>query len=226
MSSDESIWFRIGHAWERARLASSTGRQGPLVPLSQRRAPEGDDARRSEHPASLPTAEEMILVGSMFVLDRIVGRRAREREPGVLSLLRAGLSGAAAALVVDLVRPILEGEPALPVLDRETGDRLLGGFAQGLLYGALVEPRVPGPALVKGALYGTVEYAADPMGGLGTMLAPHTPQGRLPVLGELFASVASHERVYVEHLVFGIALALLYESSAASNGIVDDADGA
>ena len=172
-----------------------------------------------------PSADDLISTGAMLVLDRVIPARGRDRKPGFTGLLRAGAAGAAAALLVDLVRALLRGNAELPVLDRETVDRVLAGVGQGLVYGALVEPRVPGTALVKGALYGSVEYVADPMGGLRTLLGQHTLQGRLPGVGEFLEGLDAHERAYLEHVAFGIALAILYESSPSRNGIgqgVDD----
>jgi hypothetical protein len=222
MASSKSFWFRLGHAYERIRLGAAPPPTSRVPSLAQRR--EAREADRAERAAALPTADEMIVAGALFLVDRIVGRRARAREPGIVGLVRAGLAGAAAALVVDLVRPLLRGDASLPVLDRSTIDRLLGGAGQGLVYGALVEPRVPGPALLKGAVYGTVEYAADPLGGLSELFGAHAPQAQLPVVGALLEGIDDHERAYLEHLVFGIALALLYESSPSSKGILDDGD--
>lgn len=171
-----------------------------------------------------PSADDLISTGAMLLLDRVIPARGRDRRPGFTGLLRAGAAGAAAALVVDLVRPLLSGNAELPVLDRGTVDRVLAGVGQGLVYGALVEPRVPGPAFVKGALYGSVEYAADPMGGLHTLLGQHTPQGRLPGVAEFLEGLDAHDRAYLEHVVFGIALAVLYESGPASDGVGPEAD--
>ncbi len=192
--------------------------------LSERRAAERakKDAPRD---IAWPSADDLISTGMMFLLDRLTGARGRDRKPGFTGLLRAGAAGGAAALLVNLARPLLRGDAELPVLDRETVDRVLAGVGQGLVYGALVEPRVPGPALLKGALYGSVEYAADPMGGLHTLLGQHTPQGRLPGVADFFEGLDPHDRAYLEHVAFGIALALLYESSASSNGIRPEVDG-
>ena len=139
-------------------------------------------------------------------------------------LLRAGVSGAAAALLVELVRPLLHGEARLPVLDEGTKDRLLAGAGQGLVYGAVVEPRLPGPALLKGAAYGSVEYAVDPFGGLYRLLGPHAPLRRIPGVGAFLDDLDPHDRAYLEHVTFGIALSLLYESGSSprSSGITED----
>ena len=224
MARKKSIWFQIGHAFERARLgAPSAGKA--VASLAERRresevdAREGRSARKRLDPPTMPSADDLIAAGLAVVADRALGSWGRKREPGFTRLLRAGAAGAAAALLVDLVRPLLEGEPDLPTIDADTVDHMLSGFGQGLLYGAVVEPRVPGPALLKGALYGSVEYAVDPMGGLSGLLGSHTPHRKLPVVGGFLDGLDAGERAYLEHLTFGIALALLYGSSPSSNGI-------
>ena len=192
-----------------------TGRA--VAGLSERR-PTERTKKGAPRDSAWPSADDLISTGAMLVLDRFIGSRRRERRPGFTGLLRAGAAGAAAALVVDLVRPLLHGDPGLPVVDRKTIDRVLAGVGQGLVYGALIEPRVPGPALVKGALYGSVEYATDRMGGLTTLLGQHTPQGQLPGVAEFLEGSDPHERAYLEHVAFGIALAIVYESRTLSNG--------
>lgn len=214
MTSRQSIWFRLGHAYERARLAA---------PAREADAPRAGGAPPARETAgspgvAWPTADELFSAAAWLVLDRVVGTRAGRRRPGPIGLIKAGAAGAAAALLVDLLRPLLHGDASLPVLDRRTVDRVLAGLGQGLVYGALVEPSVPGPPLLKGVLYGSVEFATDQVGGLSALLGPHAPQGRLPVVGEILEGLDVHDRAYLEHVVFGIALALLYESSPESNG--------
>lgn len=215
MAPRKSIWYFLGHAYERARLGSGT--DGAVESRTDRPARE----ERTEAIA-WPEADELFSAAAWIVLDRVVGGRDRGGRPGFSGLLKAGAAGAAAALLVDLVRPLLLGDAELKMVDERTPDRLLAGVGQGLVYGALVEPRVPGSAVVKGALYGSVEYATDQMGGLSALLGPHTPQGRLPVVGELLEGLGAHDRAFLEHVVFGIALALLYEPSPSSNGTRGD----
>ena len=124
----------------------------------------------------------------------------------------------------DLVRPLLRGRVELPSLDQDTVDRILAGAAQGLLYAGVVEPRIPGPPLLKGTLYGSTEYVADPAGGLTRLLGGESPLRRIPVLGHLLENLDPHDRVYLEHVTFGIVLALLYGSSPRNNGIAPPAD--
>ena len=82
--------------------------------------------------------------------------------------------------------------------------------ARGLLYGALVEPRLPGPALVRGTLYGTLEYLVSPWGGLTALAGPGAPHRRIPLLASLFDDYQRSDDSFADHLVFGVALALLY----------------
>jgi len=109
----------------------------------------------------------------------------------------------------------------MPEVDRETGARILAGVGQGLLYGAVVEPRLPGPAVVKGVTFGLAQYLAHPAGGLTHLLGAHTPQGRLPIVADLLGEVEAGDRDYVEDLVFAVALAVLYGETLAE-GDIDD----
>jgi hypothetical protein len=237
MAPEERFWYRVGYALERAvlpsppkerRLASLAGRE-PRVrsrraasPSASRKTPlsagreDGDGERLA--PDNLVSAGIAVLAGGL--LDAWQPRR----KTGFTRLLWAGAAGAAAALLLDVVRPLLRGQPELPIFDRGTGDRLLAGVGQGLIYGAVVEPRVPGPSLLKGALYGSAEYAADAAGGLSSLLGAHAPQRRLLFVGRILEEIDPRDRMFVEHLAFGIALALLYGSSPSSNGILPEDD--
>ena len=218
MPPKQSFWFRLGYALERARQGPpAAGRS--LKGIAARQAKRsGGESRPSR---AWPSIDDIVTSATAKVLD---GWKPR-RQTGTLRLLRAGAAGATAALVVDVLRPLLHGSEGVGLLDHETGDRLLSGIGQGLVYGAVVEPRVPGPTLVKGALYGTAEYAVDPVGGLARVLGAHAPQRRLPVIGHLLEDLDPHDRAYLEHVIFGVALALLYGSSSSSNGMRIEVDG-
>jgi hypothetical protein len=218
MASKKSIWYHVGHALERARH-TPPARPG-VAGLEARRG--GNQGKAGSAP--LPSADDMLAAGVALVVDRVLAGWGRKDPPGLTRLVRAGAAGAAAALLVDLVRPLLRGQPELPTIDRATADRMLHGAAQGLLYGAVVEPRLPGPALVKGATYASAEYWTDPMGGLAELLGAHAPHRNLPVLGEALDALGERDRAYLEHLVFGIALALIYEPDSSSKRIVPDAE--
>jgi hypothetical protein len=74
----------------------------------------------------------------------------------------------------------------------------------------LVEPRLPAPALLQGSAYGGLEYVLSPWGGLGKLAGSKAPQGKFPALSVLMKDRGVDETL-VEHIAFGVALALLYD---------------
>lgn len=221
MSSEESLWYRIGYALESAKLPSASDEEDGPARAEGRRA--GKRRSRATAPQD-PISQELLTAGVAALAARLLDAWQPRRKVGIKRLVWAGAAGAAAALVVDVLKPLLRGKPELPVFDRDTADRLLAGIGQGLIYGAVVEPRMPGPAVIKGALFGSAEYAADAAGGLAHLLRAHTPHGRLPFVGRILEDVDPRDREYIEHLAFGVALALLYGSSPSSNGMVPEDD--
>lgn len=213
MASEQSIWYRLGHALERARHTVPTPQDAETA-LS-----EGDDDGVTAPVPHIPSSEELVSAAIALVVDKALDGWGRRSDPGITALLRAAASGALASILVDLVRPLLRDDADLPGIDAETAERMLAGLGQGLIYGGVVEPRVPGPALLKGALFGSLEYVVNPVGGLSGILGSHTPQRKIPFVGGLLDSLDGEDRAYLEHLVFGIALALIYESSPSSNGM-------
>jgi hypothetical protein len=219
MADRKSIWYHLGHALERARHVPE-GRRA-LPGFAERRDAERTPERRREADP-LPSADELVAAGVAVVVDRVLATWTGRKAPGFTRLVRAAAAGAAAAALSDLLRPLVTGSRDRPPLDQGTVDRILAGAGQGLVYGAVVEPRLPGPAVMKGAVYGSAEYWTDPVGGLSGLLGGHAPQRHLPVLGEVMDGLEDHERAWFEHLVFGIALALLYEPRSDSSGIEPD----
>jgi hypothetical protein len=214
MSSEESFWYRVGYAVESAKL--------PAAPGEGKRSDADRPGPRGRRPARAGTepllGEDLLTAGATALAVRLLDAWQPRRTAGFKRLLWAGAAGAGAALLLDVVKPIMRGQPELPSLDMDTADRLLAGVGQGLVYATVVEPRLPGPAVLKGALFASAEYAADAAGGLTHLLGAHSPFGRLPFLGRMLEDADPHDRAYLEHLVFGIALALLYGSSPVSNG--------
>ena len=220
MPPKQSFWFRLGYALERARQSPPTA--GRTLRGLKERATVRTNADREDTQSLWPSVDELVTSGAAAAVAKVLDGWQPRGRTGVGGLLRAGAAGAVAALVVDMLSPILRG-PRAP-LSKTPTDRLLAGVGQGLVYGGVVEPRVPGPAVVKGALYGTAEYAVDPVGGLSHLLGSYAPHHRLPLVAHLLDSLESQDRTYVEHVVFGVALAVLYESSPSSNGIRADED--
>ncbi len=226
MPPKQSLWFRLGYALERAREGPpAAGRSLRGLTERQTKPLKAEGESESRPAPAWRSIDDIVASGASAAVAKVLNGWKPQRKTTTLRLLRAGAAGAAAALLVDVLRPLLRGDPSVGPLDKETVDRLLAGIGQGLVYGAVVEPRVPGPTLVKGALYGTAEYAVDPVGGLGRVLGAHAPYRRLPVIGHLLEDLDPHDRAYAEHLIFGVALALLYGSSPSSNGIRIEVDG-
>jgi hypothetical protein len=222
MATEKSLWFRIGYALERAKhpVPSAGKRLTGLAERAREKLPRRGDEGEGQ---GLPT-DDLVSAGLVLVAGKLLDAWRPRREAGLHALLHAAVAGAGAALLLDLVRPLLAGRPAVAPFDGETGERLLAGVGQGLLYGAVVEPRLPGPPLLKGALFGSAEYAADPAGGLSRLVGGHAPLQRLPLVGHLLHGLEDHDRTYLEHLTFGIALAVLYGSSPSNNGILPEED--
>jgi hypothetical protein len=55
-----------------------------------------------------------------------------------------------------------------------------------------------------------VEYALTPWGGVEELAGPAAPHRRIPALGVLLRGRGEDEEL-LQHLVFGVALAILYE---------------
>ena len=241
MPSEQSVWYRLGFALEQARHGQGGSARKKLTALAKRkttrpaehRSPSKPGKRtkagtsskpgKSTSPTAWPAADDLMASGAVALAARALGLWKPRRTTGVTRLLKAGLAGAGAALLVELVRPLLAGRAELPELGTDVADKLIRGAGQGLIYGAMLEPRIPGHPLLKGSLYGSVEYAVDPAGGLVRLLAPYGPLKSLPVLTKLLDGLDHHDRAYLEHVTFGIALALLYGPSPSSSGIrLDD----
>lgn len=221
MSSEQSIWFRLGYALERARHpAPPEGKR--LEGLAARRARRGAP-ETAAGPAGLAT-DQLLTAGLALIAGRALDLWRPRSRAGFARLLRAAAAGAGAALVLDLLKPLLSGRRELGTLDAHTVDRVLAGLARGMVYASVLEPRLPGSPLLKGAIFGSAEYAARPAGGLAHLVRAHAPHARLPLFGDLLQGLDSHDRDYVEHLLFGILVGLLYGSSPSSNGIAVDED--
>jgi hypothetical protein len=219
MSSHTQFWHRIGYALERAK-ESPAGASSTLSGLASRlRTESSGKAHERSSPFPLPGTDQLVAVGLTAVAGRLLSAWRPRHDTGLFDLVRAGLAGAGAALLMELARPLLKGEQDVPVIDAETFDRVVSGVAQGLAYAAVVEPRLPGPAVLKGALYGAAEYAVVPMGGLAKVFGRATPQGRLPVLGRVLERIDAGDRVFLEHVAFGAVIGALYGARGASNGI-------
>jgi hypothetical protein len=226
MADSSDLWYRLGYALETTRhggpiqrlrglsdrAPTSKGRRDKVAP-SQGTEPEGGDS----------SFELALAAGAGTALVRLLDLWPGRGRPGPLGLLRSAAAGALAATLRQALAPLLGGEVRAPEWDGEVGERLVAGAARGLLYGGLLEPRLPGPPLLRGLTVGGAEWALGEWGGLRGVLARHTPYRRLPVVGGVLGDAEAGERSLLDHLAFGVALALLYDAGSKM-GMGDDAE--
>lgn len=204
MTEDHSFWYRLGYEVEtvRQRLARGLGRLEPGAPELRL--------------AGTLTSAGLTLLASRFLAGGWK-RRARARP----RWLRAAAAGGGAAILARAARSLL------PARTREDGGAdlvgaLLEGVGDGLLYAAFIEPRVPGPAAVQGAVYGVLDYATAPYGGLPGVLRTAAPSRAVALVARaLQGDGVRRTGSLPDHLLFGLALALLYGSSRARSGMTE-----
>jgi hypothetical protein len=215
-----SIWFRVGYALERARRDASPGKLRSLA--LRKGSPRGrpnDGPLRLARPGRAAADDErttldaLLTAGAGTLAGRLLGLWRPRHRTGFLSLVKAGAAGAAAALLRELLAPLLHDEVPGPRLDEALADALLAGAARGLVYAAVVEPRLPGPALARGLAFGSVEYLASPWGGLSALLGREAPHRRFPLVSGLFEGYAPEEDTLMDHVAFAVALSLLYQAA-------------
>ena len=220
MPPKQSFWFHIGYTLEQLRSISTEAAEKTRVSKDT----SGD--RRESVSENLRTTWSSLLkdipATDIFgPISMILKHRKPTHMTSLGNLAKAGAAGALSGLIVSVLSPKARESSAL-TLDRETRDRVLAGIRRGLLYSTILEPKVPGPTALKGALYGTIEYAANPVGGLPQLLSTHKSPYPFSALENLLEGLDSHDHSYMEHIVFGVLLALLYGSSASSNGILEE----
>ena len=244
---EDSVWYRLGYTMERAkeqapelaeRVGSGVGRaKGRLRSPAERRLPAGEqqvagavgaDIEPPVQPGLLglsPTGEPwdaVLAAVAAMAAGKLLDFMPRRRRPGVFGLVRAGAAGAAAALLREAIRPLVTGQQRDQPLMEAARGVALAGAARGFLYGGLIDPRIPGPPVVRGAAYGLIEHLVSPWGGLTEIAGPRAPHRTIPILADLFEDFEPSDDTLVDHLVFGIALAAIY--GAWSNEDEDDED--
>lgn len=220
MTNERNVWYQMGYALERARGhvpgAGSLAGARPEKPTEAAAPAPAEDAAppstKSSGTTSLtPLVEKALALaavagGGAMVTAALRAWRPRHR-PGPIRLVRAGAAGAGAAVVrmlfrhvTGLDRPGEDPDPLRPIL---------AGTARGLVYASVVEPRLPGPPVLRGATYGALEFAAAPWGGLEGLLDTIPPHRRVPFLAALL-DARDDDPSLSGHLLFGVVLASLY----------------
>lgn len=239
----KSIWYRLGYALESARHGAKSAQEArsdqearsaeaaPSAKKAPRRAKSRSAAGarsarnargKAVDPRSRPvssTVDQLIATGTGILADRLFSIVAG-RRPGTLRLTHAALAGAGAALALSLFRNSKNGTSGVGQSPHDPTAELLTGAARGILYGAILEPRLPGSPLLRGATYGVVEYVTSPFGGLDGILGASSPHRTMPIIAALLGSSDSRavSVSLADHIAFGVTLGLLYGAGSARRG--------
>lgn len=229
MSASRSVWYRLGYTLEKTRRSPVQKRLASLAERQEAATQEGDGVLSQVFEALVGGSRDTPkgtggdaagavdgrdlapLLGTVGIaaLSRVVARRPLSLG----GMVRAALVGAGAETARLVVRRLRSGRTD----PDELADDLVRGAANGLVYGTLLGPIAPGAALSKGLIYGAGSFLASGEGGVPELLGSLSPHRRIPGLSGLVRPVVNQEDV-VDHLIFGIVLAILYESSNASSG--------
>jgi hypothetical protein len=126
-----------------------------------------------------------------------------------MRVAKGAAAGAAATFARELAGPLLRGRLEAPELGDGLPERIASGAARGALFAAVIDPRLPGPVALRGAVYAAVEYLLAPNGGLGRMIGSVAPWRIIPGADSVVKKLESGEETIIDHLVFGLALALM-----------------
>ena len=204
--SSKNLWYQLGYALETARQRVSVPRKVSA---------EADDGHA---PSSTPVRNRPLAGGGAAVAHRLVAGLADSR-PGTLRTAQAALAGAGATFLLSLLRA--DPDPS-SVQKKGIGPdpvtELLKGAGRGICYGSLLELRLPGPPMFRGAAYGVIEYVTVPLGGLDGILGAASPQS----ITSLLALLSTPEEVptgsLADHVAFGAAFGLFYGEGGERRG--------
>jgi hypothetical protein len=134
------------------------------------------------------------------------------------------VAGIGATVLSDMVGRALgpESEDRDDAYDRDPDAllvRLGAGIALAAGYAALLYPRLPGSPLARGLVFGAMEVAAAPHGGL-VRVATETPGLKFP-LKDLAVPI-DDDAGPLANLTFGVALGLLYRPNLAGDEDEDE----
>lgn len=205
MEAKANIWYRLGYAWETARLGPAAGNGGEAG-RSSSSSPSGNGSAPSAERKIISTLlEGNLLREAAGLARRAAGNRARLSAARV-DLPRAALAGAGAALAARSLGALLAGdEPA--GAESGLGRELAQGAAEGLALAVLCR-HLPSSRLLQIGLCGAARQAAAPRGGLGRVIRPIAPAA-VRTLSALAPASGRHGGL-LEHAAFAAAFVLLY----------------
>lgn len=223
--NDGSIWYTLGRTMQAARALLPDPEVVPTPEEDEEESPARTPAGGGPDPAaSLLTGAFAALVTAGLV------KWARNHPPSARRLARGAIAGAAAAGLVLVGRAFLEArrlesrrgteldedydgdglDDRRPDDDRpDLPTTLLAGAGRGVLYAAFLDPLLPGPPILKGAIVGSAEHFATPLGGLYSALEPLSPLRRVPIVSSLLEVRSDTVDPYLVHLLNGVLLGLL-----------------
>jgi hypothetical protein len=154
---------------------------------------------------------------------------SRVLSPGSVRWSRAVIAGVVGTLLYDLVGRLDRSARGDMRMDDESGlrERIAGefedadwsaigarygaGVALALFYATYLNHRLPGPAPVRGAIFGGLDAAALRWGGILPLLQNLHPDLELPAgIGGLSPDVSPDPRAIARHLAFGAGVGLVY----------------
>ena len=164
-----------------------------------------------------------------FLVDSIIGGAAAwlvktALRPKSVSWPRVVVAGIGATVLADLTARTL-GSDSDDRGGSYTDDpdallvRLGSGIATAAGYAALLYPRLPGSPMTKGLIFGAMEVAAAPHGGL-VRVATDTPGLKFP-LKDLAVPI-DEDAGPLANVAFGVGLGLLYRPSLRDDDHEDD----
>lgn len=206
------VFFRLGEAIggleSQVRGTASADFQDFQTPDDQApaaggRAAEDDDPMSEQDMAE--AARRAALTTAVAMLASRLLRPKPIRWPRVI------LAGAAGSLLADMVGRMQDdaraGELSYAANPGELLGRVSAGIAVAAGYASILYPRLPGSPLLRGLVFGALEIAAAPRGGL-VRLAAQAPGLRFPL--QTLALPVDEDASPSAHLAFGLALGLLY----------------
>ena len=195
------------------------GRPDPSDP------PTASDSSNPSTPSASSSGSDPTFEDDDLLVNSILGAAVgwvvkKTLRPRSVSWPRVVVAGIGATVVADVVGRAVG--PSSEERDRaydEDPDALLvrigAGIAMAAGYAALLYPRLPGSPMTRGLIFGAMEVATAPHGGL-VRVATDTPGLKFP-LKDL--AVPIDERAGpLANMAFGLSLGLLYRPSGNSDG--------
>jgi hypothetical protein len=142
---------------------------------------------------------------------------SRYLSRGQVRWSRAVLAGVVGTLLYDVLERMTDRKDENPsggdLIEewKDAGSRYGGGIALALFYAAYLNNRLPGPAPIRGVMFGGLDVAALRFGGLIPLIDRVLPDLELPSgISGLARSGATTPLTVARHLAFGLGVGTVY----------------